>query len=334
MNNDEQIRTNEQPDQMNKKAQTNKLLTCYDFTITSKNVDKEQIEDFLKLFGKHWSFQQEEGQTGYLHFQGRINLKVRKRFSTVKTFFKQYIKEFRWSPTSDTNKSNMFYVIKEETRINGPWTDKDQDRYIPRQYRNKLKNLRPFQQVIYDSKDIFEDRNINMIYCPIGNKGKSTIASLMEITENGIDLPIVNDAEKLIQSCCNIVMGKQTRTPSPIFIDLPRAMDKAKLRGIYTAIEQIKKGKLYDVRNKYKCWWIDSPQIWVFSNKPPLNELLSTDRWKIWTINEQYELIKYKFEQIKEPCKLQKIINKQNEEDDMKSWLAGLPPIEVIDLDQ
>lgn len=88
-------------------------------------------------------------------------------------------------------------------------------------------------------------------------------------------------------------MAKETRSPSPIFLDMPRAMNKERLNGIYTAVEQIKKGKLYDLRYSYKEYWIDSPQIWVFSNIEPDISLLSRDRWRIWTIDETMNLQKY-----------------------------------------
>lgn len=187
---------------------------------------------------------------------------------------------------------DMFYVTKEETRQAGPWTEKVTEKYIPRQYRGLLDRLYPYQKVIYDSAQTFDSRIINMIYCTKGNVGKSTIASICELYANGIDLPPVNDSEKLIQSCCDICMAKETRCPSPIFVDLPRAMNKERLNGIYTAIEQIKKGKLFDLRYTYKEYWIDSPQIWVFSNIEPDLSMLSADRWRIWTVNENFELEK------------------------------------------
>ena len=39
-------------------------------------------------------------------------------------------------------------------------------------------------------------------------------------------------------------MAKKERKPRIVFVDMPRAMDKKKLGGMYTAIEQIKKGKV------------------------------------------------------------------------------------------
>jgi hypothetical protein len=131
-----------------------------------------------------------------------------------------------------------------------------------------------------------------MIFCEHGNVGKSTIASLdlCELFGNGIDLPPCNDAEKLVQAACDICIAKEIRGLSPIFVDLPRAINKYRLNGIYTAIEQIKKGKLYDLCYHYKEYWIHAPQIWVLSNILPKLDMLSKDRWKVWTINEDKDL--------------------------------------------
>jgi hypothetical protein len=60
---------------------------------------------------------------------------------------------------------------------------------------------------------------------------------------------------------------------------------------MFTAIEQIKKGKLYDFRYSYKTFWIDSPQIWVFCNWLPDTSYLSMDRWKVWNINDAKEFV-------------------------------------------
>lgn len=273
----------------------NKLLTIYDFTLSADNIEDENIviDELIKI-AKKFVFQLEMSILGYKHYQGRISLKVRKRLSSLLAYTKKKLTlKFHWSITSNSAHDDTFYVTKEDTRIAGPWSDKDIPIYIPRQYRNKINNLRPFQRVIFDSCNHFDDRDINFIYSPIGNKGKSVISSLCELYGRGVDMPICNDAEKLIQSLANYCIKKQIRNPSPILIDLPRAMDKSKLYGIYTAIEQIKKGKLYDTRYRYEVYWIDSPAIWIFSNLRPIRNMLSTDRWKIWEISKEYELVAY-----------------------------------------
>jgi hypothetical protein len=160
-----------------------------------------------------------------------------------------------------------------------------------------METMFPFQKFIFDSckEDApFDDRYINLIFCPCGNKGKSTIAHLCRLLNRGITLPPINDHKKLIQACCNICTSKNVRKTIPIFFDLPRTMNKDRLNGVYTAIEAIKQGYLVDTRyGKYQEWDMDCPHIWIFSNMEPELSMLSADRWKLWSINEQDELVKY-----------------------------------------
>lgn len=271
-------------------------VAMWDFRTTAEGLDDTVIINQLKKIAKRYTFQLEKGETtGYLHYQGRMSLiKKHRKAELMKMFDLMPIPNYL-EPTANATyyAGDMFYVMKEETRQAGPWTERETDKYIPRQYRGMLERLYPYQKLIYDNANVFDTRIINMIYCSSGNIGKSTIASVCELYANGIDLPPVNDAEKLIQSCCDICEAKQIRNPSPIFVDLPRAMNKERLNGIYTAIEQIKKGKLFDLRYKYKEYWIDSPQIWVFSNIEPDLGMLSKDRWRIWTVNDKKELVPF-----------------------------------------
>lgn len=269
----------------------------WDFRISADGLDNTIIINQLKKIAKRYAFQLEKGDTtGYLHYQGRFSLiKKHRKTELMKMFDLISVPNYLEPSVNATYYTgDMFYVMKDETRVDGPWDERVIEKYIPRQYRDMLSRLYPYQQHIYDNANVFDTRIINMIYCEKGNVGKSTIASVCELFANGIDLPPVNDAEKLIQSCCDICEAKGLRNPSPIFVDLPRAMNKDRLNGIYTAIEQIKKGKLFDLRYKYKEYWIDSPQIWVFSNIEPDLAMLSQDRWRLWNISEDKQLIPYK----------------------------------------
>ena len=272
---------------------TKNACAMWDFRMNAEGITHDEIIAQLKSIAKKYTFQLEKGTTtGYLHYQGRISLiKKHRKPELMKMFDKIPVPNYLEPSTNPTfYTGDMFYVQKEETREAGPWTEKVTEKYIPRQYRDMLDKLYPYQKFIYDSGKVFDTRIINMIYCPTGNVGKSTIASVCQLFSTGIMLPPVNDAEKLVQSCCDICEKKQTRSPSPIFIDMPRSMNKERLNGIYSAIEQIKNGYLYDMRYAYKEYWIDSPQIWVFSNFPPELNMLSRDRWRIWEVTEDKNL--------------------------------------------
>lgn len=191
---------------------------------------------------------------------------------------------------------DMFYVMKDETRVEGPWDERVKEMYMPRHYRNiSEEGFYPFQQTIWNTlKDDtkFNSRQINLVYCRSGNKGKSTIAHMCRLKLNALVIPaIINDAKELVQVACNMCMDRELRNPSAIFIDMPRAVNKDRLYGLYSAIEVIKDGYLYDVRNHFKSWDIDSPHVWVFTNTLPDTSMLSQDRWNIWTIGSKNELI-------------------------------------------
>lgn len=262
--------------------------------------------DFLRAWcqknSKKWSFQLEEGEkTGFKHYQGRISLKTKLRFETIKSKFKG----FHWSITSKDNttgESFYSYTTKEDTRIQGPWSDKDKEIYIPKQYQGKINTLLPWQEEVFELADIYCDRTIHYIFDNKGNNGKSTLAHLLRIYKNGIILPIVNDGEKLIQSCCNMLMNKKVLKSVPIVIDLPRAMDKSKLYGMYSAIETIKSGYVYDTRHKYDDWNYDSPNIWIMSNALPDINGLSFDRWKIFHIDDNKELVQLSLDNYEDAC--------------------------------
>lgn len=267
----------------------------YDFRANQNLYEREVLIHFLKKNCKKWTFQLEQGDTGYVHYQGRFSLIKKRRKNELMKLMKD--QEFEvpnyLEPSITEYRNENFYVLKVDTRIEGPFSDEieklHETKYIPRQYRDI--KLYSWQQKIYDSCSEFEPRKINLIYDPEGNKGKTTVAALCEIIQDAIDLPPLNDYKEIIQLVCNICMDKKIRKLSGVFIDLPRSMDKTRLYGIYSAIEQIKKGKLYDIRYHYKAWWIDSPQIWVFTNKMPDLDYLSKDRWNIYIIDNN-ELIK------------------------------------------
>jgi len=275
---------------------TTNATSMWDFRISAEGLEETIIIKQLKSICKKYVFQLEKGeQTGYLHYQGRMSLVKKHRKTELMKLFNLISVPNYLEPTVNTTfyTGDMFYVTKEETRQAGPWNEKENEKYIPRQYVGMLEKLYPFQKHIYESSKVFDTRTINMIYCPNGNVGKTTIASVCQLYGSGLMLPPVNDAEKLVQAACDICMAKATRTPSPIFIDMPRSMNKERLNGVYSAIEQIKNGYLYDLRYCYKEYWIDSPCIWVFSNIEPEFGMLSMDRWKVWNIDNNHELIPY-----------------------------------------
>nr|QTE03356.1 MAG: replication-associated protein [Emberiza rustica CRESS-DNA-virus sp.] len=272
-------------------------VAVWDFTINDvENWPVEQVKEKLQTYCKKWTFQLEK--VSHQHFQGRMSLKVRK--SSPALVAKTLEVTWHFSKTSTAAKDDDFYCVKDDSRVAGPWKDTDLVFYIPRQYRGLEDRLRPFQQHIYDSRAVFEPRRVNVVYDPRGCSGKSTLASWMECIGVAVDMPPCNDGEKLISALCDICLATNNRKPGVVFVDLPRSMEQKKLYGLYTAIEQIKKGKLYDFRYSYKTFWIDSPQVWVFCNTMPSLNYMSHDRWCVYGLNSEWDLEKLSIREIKE----------------------------------
>lgn len=274
----------------------------YDFTFFGK--PDEEIPDtsgfvsLLQPLFKKWCFQKEAcPTTGKLHYQGRGSLFKKKRQPELCSLLNETeLRGMNVTESSTISTTNeVFYTLKYDTRVDGPWDDRTWHvpAYIPRQFRGLMDRLYPFQQKIIDSAEIFDDRHVNLLYCPGGNTGKSTLARLAMLFKGALRLPPVGDHKQLLESACDILMAKQQRDPKLCFIDLPRTltMDPKRFYPFLIAIEEIKGGNVCDMRNHFKEWWFDSPQTWVFANHLPNLSCLSSERWKFWAINLHNDLI-------------------------------------------
>lgn len=248
----------------------------YDFTLKESVISLEALKQKLKEICKSWTFQLEQGEkTGFLHYQGRISLKTKLRIGTLIKSWN--IPETHFSITTNENRDNNFYVMKQDTRKGGPWSDKDP--YIPRQVRD-IKDLLPWQQEVVDSANAWDTRTINIIVDHCGNIGKSTLSTYLNVFRIGRSIPPCNDFKDIMR----IVMN--TEKMRLYLFDIPRALPKKNLCFMYGAIEKIKDGYCFDDRYSFQEEYFDCPNVWVFTNELPKLEWLSNDRWKFWHVNK------------------------------------------------
>jgi hypothetical protein len=240
---------------------------------------KKIIDKYLKLHSKKWTYQLEKGeQSGRLHFQGRATFKsgCRNPGEAQIKFGELHMANLAYE--HNTEKSE-YYCMKEDTRVDGPWTDKMEPVFIPRQLQ-EIGKLYDWQDKVIDLSKTWDTRHIHVIVDPSGNKGKSTLVTYMGVHGLGKQLPFCNDFKDLLRMCYDV-------GPKPAYlIDMPRAIAKNKLHQLYGAIESIKSGYCYDERYEFKDRYFNCPNIFIFSNVPPDLDLLSVDRWVIWTIKD------------------------------------------------
>lgn len=265
-------------------------ITGFDITIpASEYGSHHELGLALKDWCKSFCFQLEEGEeTGYKHYQCRVRLLKKKRLSEVVAQIAPVLKG-HWSPTvKDVHKKNAFnYVMKADTRLDGPWTDEDfvNPPKLTRQLKTFLKNeLRPWQKAIMDMILVPDDRKIIFVYDFIGNTGKSIFAEFLEYKGVACELPPLRAFEDLMQFAAGL--ADQTC----YLIDMPRALKKDKLSEFYSGIECLKNGILWDKRYSAQKRRQDRPNIVVFANELPAFEFMSKDRWNVYEMAEHFDL--------------------------------------------
>lgn len=266
----------------------NNSCCVYDFT--SFDVEERSIKyirDDLDLICKKYCFQIEKGEkTGTIHYQGRFSLMHKKRKSEIIKILREYgWDKFNISPTSKENRDNNFYVCKTDTRIQGPFTESN-NVFIPLDVEEMV-HLKPWQDKLIKNLSTYDKRSIDVIFNPSGNTGKSSLIRYMIIHHDAQILPFCNDYKDIMRMAY-CVGAKKT-----YLIDMPRAINKEKLYQFWSGIETLKSGYCYDDRNKFRSRLINRPRICVFTNSMPDLQLLSSDMWRLWSI-ENDMLVEYK----------------------------------------
>lgn len=255
----------------------------FDFTLSFEIFDDHfKLKKLLEEFCKSGTFQLElSPDTEYKHFQGRVSLKKKLTLGQLIKATPAVIKGIHWSCTS-TNCEDNDYTQKEWSRVDGPWTLFEDEIIETIQLKEFHKlELYPWQSKVKESCKIYDDRTINMIYDQHGNLGKSIFCEYLEWHNLAEEIPPFRLMDDIFQWVYNF-SGKKA-----YFLDLPRGMKKDKLGDFYSGIEIIKNGVCYDKRYLAKKKRFNRPVIWIFSNMLPCFTLMTKDRWKVWTINQE-----------------------------------------------
>ncbi|AXQ66345.1 MAG: replication associated protein [Cressdnaviricota sp.] len=272
-------------------------LATFDVTLKVDETypDHHQVISALTSIAKKWVFQQEQGdETGYLHWQIRLSLHKKCRFSALKADIIPHLPG-HWSPTSNEvhNSGQQFnYVMKVQTRLAGPWTDKDSIKDPPvltTQLKNFLqKDPYPWQVSAISLVKGYDERHIHYIYDPHYNSGKSIFCEWIEYQGLGEEIPgIFTLAEDIMQFAMSM-----ERSPCYLF-DMPAAMKKEKMHQLYAGLEMLKNGFLYDKRYFGKKRRINRPQLICFANNLPIAGLIAPDRWQVHYITPDKCLVDY-----------------------------------------
>lgn len=262
----------------------NTLLKGYDVTLSCA-ASSEDPRDIVKLctqLFRKWAFQKERSETGYLHWQVRGWLWKKARYAQVKH---KHAREFggHWTPTTNGvhHGSDFNYVLKWDTREDGPWTDQDvavEKPPLTRQLADfYARGPLPWMTTLREEIQKLDDRRIICVLDNAGNNAKSITVESWEYEGIAYEMPPFTCCEDLMQACMCIPPQKC------YIIDMPRGMKKEKLGGFYSGLESLKNGCMYDKRHAFRKRRIDRPQILVFTNDVPDTRLLTPGRWQFFT---------------------------------------------------
>jgi len=274
-------------------------LSRFDITIPkSLYATWKDVCAALSPWCKAFVFQLEKGeQTDYLHWQVRLSLAKKATCAALLSTAVQAIGG-HWTVTSTnvhTSPKVFNYVMKAQTRVEGPWTDNDipREKTLTRQLKfffaiKEAGKLYPWQIDAESLAKDEHDRYLNYIYDPHYNSGKSIFCEYLEYTDVAEEIPgIFTLAEDIMQYVFSMPTAKC------YLFDMPAAMKKEKMNQMYTGLEQLKNGFIFDKRYEGKKRRIDRPGMLVFANNLPKLDLMAPDRWKVWYLTPDKRLVRY-----------------------------------------
>lgn len=246
--------------------------------VTSQSIAHKAFEKLAKKFIYQWEL---GSNTKREHCQGYINLR-KKSYHTGRAIAKQLsmlgMNGVTCKPASDDGKEMLkAYVMKDDTRIAGPWADRPI--YMGRDL-SCMDNPYPWQESILDiiSNDP-DDRTILWIDDSGGNIGKTKLLKYLCYNKKAKRVPMGNAT----QLKTNIIAQGVHRC---YCVDIPRSLGSTeRMQDLISALEELKGGWVSSAMyGKHQELFMEPPHVIIFSNMPPPMHMMSLDRWQIYTV--------------------------------------------------
>lgn len=274
-----------------------KPIGCWAITISCNHSDLPTPEEMKATFNElatHWCFQLERGSNaGKLHYQCRVIMEPKQYGATMLTILsarKPYeAKDIDLKPESNASVAQgglAFYVLKDETREDGPWYDPSYKKPKPAPvYEGKdlavMKKPFCFQATIINMvKADPDDRTIHWIYNKKGCAGKSKLMKYLRFKDYDFARVPLGTATQI--KTCVIAKGAK----AIYMVDLPRVRgNDERITEVFSALEEIKNGWVVGAMfGKDDELLMEPPHVFIFSNEVPNMAIASPDRWKIYTL--------------------------------------------------
>ncbi len=230
----------------------------------------------IKSYCRFGIFSREVGELGTPHLQGYFEFRKKRR------------------PIGVFKNKRIHFDKKNASRVlNVKYVEKDGDivfRY-PTPFKTEIEVFYPWETFILHDillKPINE-RIIYWFFEAIGNAGKTTF---MKYVFTHYKRVVVLSGKATDMK--NGIISYEKREfclPTIVLIDIPRSKSLSHIS--MPGIEEIK--NMFFFSGKYEGGMIcgESPHVIIMANEPPLTDLLSKDRWRIFEILEDNDFVPY-----------------------------------------
>lgn len=281
-----------------------------DAVISEAKNARDTVQGFLTANCDKWVYQleqganPEDGQPGFRHFQCRFKLKERiRRLQLVGLMQRSglVVHPAAVRPTSKAagNRPVWSYVMKEDTRVDGPWKDTDRDPMsLPQRLRLPLMEPHNWQMQVLALP--FDDRKIHLIVNETGHAGKSTFGQA-HAAMNPTDWLYIKVDLREPRTIVEAIMAKYAAGPEfrdfTVFINVPRGcagqMTERECREFCNILEMVKDGHVSDRRYSYKEAFLGRTRVIVVSNEgvQHTDRFLSADRPVYYRITPSMNLV-------------------------------------------
>lgn len=205
---------------------------------------------------------EEVGDDGYQHWQIRV---VWKKGRTLPQCM-DILLGGHWTPTAVRD----FKYVEKEGKFWRSWETA--------LGKFATMELYPWQNEIVERLKRQNDRRVMVLIDEYGNTGKTTLAKVLTARHMGAYCPAMDESKDYM------AWALAHQTAGIFVLDIPKSDSRKKNADLWSAVEQMKNGYLWDKRNHWQEAWIDSPGILVITNEEPDRSLLSRDRWDIGRI--------------------------------------------------
>lgn len=242
----------------------------------------DEVAEILKNECVKFVFQEEIGEASLIiHLQGYVHFKKKKLLTGVKKLLGDKV---HWEVCNNID-ACIRYCNKADTHTGKRWSVG-----FPKEIKI-ISELRPFQisllEICLETPD---DRSIIWVYDDKGNMGKTQFLKYMCVKYNAIFTYGGKKADII-----NLVFNNKdyllNNDKAIMLYSIPRDVDNKHIS--YESMEQVKDGCISNTKFECGCFVCNSPHLIVLANCPPNMCKLTADRWKVFSINDNYELIDY-----------------------------------------